>query len=135
MYIDWIPIFVAALSIAGAAATYAYQRKVDRKASLIENRRTLYRDFIISIVDVAESVNGVAEIKVFRKKLVEVHLFGSDEVIRATDNFTCLYRTENPSSADKIEKFALLEAAMRRDCYESTDIGPEELQAMLPVKF
>ncbi len=135
MSIDWVPLLVTALSVVGAAATYAYQRRVDRQVSLIEDRRSLYRDFIISIVDVAESNNGATEIGKYKRKLVEVHLFGSDEVIRATADFTCLNQIKTSSPSDKAAKFAFLEAAMRRDCYESTDIDAQELQTMLPVTF
>jgi hypothetical protein len=132
----WIPLSVATITIVAGMGAYAWNKKIDRNHALIELRRSLYRDFIFSIIEVSESNNGQNELAAYRKKLVELHLLGSDEVIRACEDFISLYRSEKSVGKDeRALRFARLEMAMRRDCYEKTEITVQELKLNLPVKF
>jgi hypothetical protein len=96
----------------------------------------VYRDFILSIADVGNSQNGVLEVNAYKKKLAELHLIASDEVVRACAGYTRLYRLDyDPGSDARSQKYAELEMAMRRDCFQKTSITISELREMLPFSF
>jgi hypothetical protein len=86
--IEWIPLIVATVSIVGAAITYAYQKRVDRKSALVELRRSAYREYIKSFMAMTNNTNGDKAIS-NQFNLVELHMLvvGSDEVIRRGARF------------------------------------------------
>lgn len=132
----WGPLAVAITTAVAGIAAYAWNKRIDRRHALIELRRGIYRDFILSIADVSESNNGDGEVKAYRRRLAELHLVGSDEVIRACEAFTSLYRgAANVGSSERAKRFAQLEMAMRRDCFEKTQVTVEELRSSLPFTF
>lgn len=132
----WMPLLITLLSVLAGFFAYAWNKRVDRRDALIDMRRTVYRDFILSIADVSNSGNGKAEVQNFQKKLAELHLIASDDVILACAGFTALYRmTVDPGPEKRAEKYSKLEMAMRRDCFEKTKITDGKLREMLPFTF
>jgi hypothetical protein len=132
----WMPLIVAGITALAGLIAYARNKSIDRKHALIELRRVIYRDFILAIADVSHSKNGSSEVYSYQKKLAELHLIASDEVILACAEFTALYRMKvDPGAEMRAEKYSKLEMAMRRDCFEKTKITAGKLQEMLPFTF
>ena len=132
----WMPLLITLLTVIVGLFAYAWNKRVDRKHALIDMRRTVYRDFILAIADVSHSGNGTPEVRHYQKKLAELHLIASDEVILACAEFTALCRmTVDPGSDKRAEKYSKLEMAMRRDCFERTKITDGKLREMLPFSF
>jgi hypothetical protein len=131
-----MPLLLAVFTAVAGLGAYAWNKAIDRKHALIEIRRITYRDFIVSIAEVAHSGNAAAQVQNYQKKLAELHLIASDEVIVACAEFTALYRAERDPGANlRAEKYSHLQMAMRRDCFERTKITAKRLQEMLPFNF
>jgi hypothetical protein len=132
----WMPLIITGSTLFAGFVGYSRNKSIDRKHALIELRRTVYRDFILSIADVGNSQNGVLEVNNYRKKLAELHLIASDDVVRACAEYTGLYRlARDPGPDTRAQKYAELEMAMRRDCFQKTSITISELREMLPFNF
>jgi hypothetical protein len=132
--LSYVPIFVSLIGLVGATWTYAYQRQADRRNSLIELRRLAYRDFIMSIADIS-SYGGPVETLSYQKKLAELYLLGSDNVIRAVSEFTRLFKGTHIDPNLRLAKFAEMVVVMRQDGYESTDLSVLELSELAPFQF
>lgn len=134
--LNWVPVLVSIVTALAAIGTYAWNKRVDRKHALIKIRRSVYRDYVLAIADVSHSANGKEEVQCYQKKLAELHLIASDEVLLACAEFTALYRlSADPGSDARAEKYSKLEMAMRRDCFEKTKITAGKLREMLPFTF
>jgi hypothetical protein len=132
----WMPLVVTGLTLFAGFLGYSRNKSIDRKHALIELRRAVYREFILSIAEVGNSQNGVLEVNNYKKKLAELHLVASDEVVRACAEYTGLYRLAyDPGPDARAQKYAELEMAMRRDCFQKTSITVSELREMLPFNF
>ena len=139
MGIDWIPLLVAALSIVGAAATYAYQRRVDRSSALIEIRRTAYRNYLNAFMAMSGTPEKIEDIqRNHYQSELELLVVGSDAVIKAVGNLSRFYAETNHDrfNRDGGEVRRLVAEvcrAMRADCFEKTDLSVSEIQALVPI--
>lgn len=105
--LNWVPVIVSIVTALAAVATYAWNKRVDRKHALIDIRRSVYRDYVLAIADVSHSANGKDEVQRYKNKLAELHLIASDEVLLACAEFTALYRLPvDPGSDVRAEKYA-----------------------------
>jgi len=59
----WMPLLIGALGIVGAAATYAYQKRVDRRTALVEIRRSVYRDYLNAFMAMSDSPERIESIR------------------------------------------------------------------------
>lgn len=135
----WIPVLVAALTIAGAIATYAYQKRIDRRNALVEIRRGAYRNYLNAFMAMSDSPERVEEI---RRRLyqaeVELLVVGSDVVVKKIGALSRFYSETNHErfSRDASEVRRLVAEvckAMRADCFERSNLSTAEIQALVPI--
>ena len=139
MSTDWIPIIVAALSILGAAVTYAYQRRVDRQTALVEIRRASYRNYLSAFMAMSDSPERFEDIRrSYYQSEVELLVVGSDSVVQAVGALSRFYTdTNNDRFHRDISEVRRLVAevcrAMRADCFEKSDLTIGEIQSLVPI--
>ena len=134
MNAEYIQFLLAVVGIVGAVGTYTYQKRVDRKNSLIDIKRTKYQEFLGSFAELVASRNGHAEVLNYRKKRIEMSLVASDSVSLAVQEFVSSVR-ENAAVETRKSKCASMLKAMRADGYEPTRLSTEVLSANLPFEF
>jgi hypothetical protein len=139
MLAAWIPLLVAVLSIIGAAATYTYQKKVDRKSALVEMRRLAYRNYLSAFMAMSDSPNRVDDIRrALYQSEVELLVVGSDLVVQAVGKLSGFYAATNDErfNRDGSEVRRLVAEickAMRADCFEKSNLSIEEIRALVPI--
>lgn len=83
MPVEWMPLVIAVLGIAGAAGTYSYQRRVDRRTALIEIRRSAYRNYLNAFMAMSDSPDRIEDIRRRHyQSEVELLVVGSDLVVQ-----------------------------------------------------
>jgi hypothetical protein len=136
---EYIPLIVTALGVLGAAITYTYQRRVDRKTALIELRRKAYRDYLRAFLSMTDSNERDEKI---RHDLLEAEfellVIASDRVIKEIGALSQYYSETNDDrfnrNAPKVRALvAEVCRAMRQDCFERTDLTIDEIQAVVPI--
>jgi hypothetical protein len=136
---EWIPVLVAALSIIGAAITYAYQRRVDRRSALVEIRRSAYRNYLNSFMAMSDSPERIEDVRrAYYQSEVELLVVGSDSVVQSVGALSRFYTETNEDRFDRDAKevrrlVAEVCRAMRSDCFEKTDLSITEIQALVPI--
>jgi len=139
MIFDWVPILVAAMSVVGAAATYAYQRKVDRRSALIELRRTAYRNYLNAFMAMSDSPERIEDIRRnYYQSEIDLLVIGSDEVIQQVGMLSQFYASTNHDrfnrdSAEVRRLVAEICKTMRADCFEKTSLSTDEIKALVPI--
>jgi hypothetical protein len=135
----YLPILIAAVSIGGAAVTYAYQKRVDRQTTLLEMRRSTYRIYLQAFYAMTDNRNGVKEIIDEHLRLKsDLMLVGSDRVIQSVGALSRYYSDTNSNGPDRDlttvkNLVANLIIAMRADCFESSGLKFEEIQTLVPI--
>jgi hypothetical protein len=134
-----IPILVALAAAVFGAIVYVFQKAIDRKNALIELRRKTYQDFIDSFYDT--SFHGTKEsLSHFNKCAARLVIIGSDEVTKKVGIWRKYMEDTSPNSAHtrdtKLSKRLMAEfiISMRRDCFEKSDLGIEQVYAMIPIQ-
>jgi hypothetical protein len=140
MNAEWLPLLATALGIFGAAGTYAYQKRVDRRNQLMDMRRAAYRDFLNVLADLGETSNAPHVATKYRMSRVDLFVIASDEVIKTMFEFINSFPADKTDSFHVDEharaiKFADMVRAMRADGYESTSLSTDELVKLSPMKF
>jgi hypothetical protein len=136
---EWTPLLVAVLSLVGAAGTYSYQRKVDRKSALVEIRRTAYRNYLGAFMAMSDSPDNVEDIRrKYYQSEVELLIVGSDPVIQAVGKLSGFYAATNDDrfnrDASEVRHLvAEICKAMRVDCFEKSNLSIEEIRALVPI--
>lgn len=139
MGIDWMPVAIALLTLGGAAATYAYQRSVDRKTALVELRHAAYRSYLHSFMAMSDSPKRIEEIRrAYYQAEVELLVVGSDDVVKSVGALSRFYMDTN---ADRLNRdvgevrrlVAEVCRAMRADCFEKTKLTNDEVRALVPI--
>ncbi|MCR4282635.1 MAG: hypothetical protein NUV72_06375 [Bauldia sp.] len=139
MSIEFLPLLITALSIAGAVGTYAYQKRVDRRTALIEIRSAAYREYLKGFMAMSDAPERVEEIRRRHyQNEVDLLLVGSDTVIQSVGALSRSYAETNDDrfNRDVLETRRLVAnvcRAMRTDCFEKTDLAMEEVQALVPI--
>lgn len=139
MIVEWMPLLIAALTIFGAAATYAYQKWVDRRSALVEIRRDAYRNYLNAFMAMSDSPERIEEIRRgYYQAEVELLVVGSDNVVQKVGALSRFYAETNEDRFNRdAAKVRLLVAdvcrAMRADCFEKSDLTNEEVQALVPI--
>jgi hypothetical protein len=136
---EWSPIIIAVLSVMGAAATYAYQKRVDRRSALVEIRRAAYRNYLNAFMAMTDSPEPFEDIRrKYYQSEVELLVVGSDLVIQAAGDLSNFYAATNHDrfNRDGSEVRRLVAEickAMRADCFEKSKLSIEEIRAIVPI--
>jgi hypothetical protein len=130
-----MPLLLAVLTIAGAAITYAYQRMVDRRNQLVELRRTAYQELLISLQSYLESRSEADRVS-FSIARTRAFLVASDAVAMAAGSFVAAALKRDgaaPDGAAVLDRYAAMVIAMRRDCFEKTELSNADIVRISPV--
>lgn len=139
MSVDWMPVAVALLTIAGAAATYAYQRSVDRRTDLVELRRAAYRNYLHAFMAMSDSPERIEDIRrAYYQAEVDLLVVGSDSVVKSVGALSRFYADTNADrfnrDADEVRRLvAEVCRGMRSDCFEKTYLTNDEVKALVPI--
>ncbi len=130
----WMPLFVAILTIVVGWVGYSRNKSVDRRNTLIEMRRSVYRDFLMSLPEAVnpDSKDGLVN---YQKRKVELSLIASDRVLMAAYAFTDLFSGGGGDQELRALRFAELQKAMRDDVYEATELGIDDLKKLAPFRL
>jgi len=136
---SWLPILIAVLPIVGAAGTYAYQRKADRKSALVEIRRAAYRNYLNSFMAMSDTPEAMDDIRrKYYQAETELLVVGSDAVIQRVGALSRFYAITNHDrfnrDASEVRKLvAEVSRAMRDDCFEKTNLSIDDIKALVPI--
>ena len=135
----WIPVIVAVLTIVRASATYAYQRRIDRRNALVELRRSAYRNYLSAFMAMSDSPETIEDIRrSYYQAEVELLVVGSDQVIEKVGALSRFYGDTNDDrfnrSAGEVRRLvAEVCKSMRADCFERSNLAISEIQALVPI--
>lgn len=134
---QWGPVVVALIGATALLIGYVYQKRAERRNHLFETKRKAYREYLN-----AWSMNAVGTAPDKAAKLVasQIDLFivASDPVMKAVANLFN-YTAENPPGSPGRDKATLkarlgeLVLAMRRDCFEKSELELDEIVGLLPI--
>lgn len=133
------PLLIAVLSVAGAAGTYAYQRRVDRKSALVEMRRAAYRNYLTAFFAMSDSPEMVDDIRRrYYQSEVDLLVVGSGSVIQTAGKLSNYYAATNHDrfnrdAAEVRRLVAEICKAMRADCFEKSKLSIDEIRAIVPI--
>ncbi|WP_136616461.1 MULTISPECIES: hypothetical protein [Mesorhizobium] len=136
---DLLPLLATALSIAGAAGTYAYQKYIDRRTALVEIRRSAYCNYLNAFMAMSDSPERVEEVRrSYYQSEVELLVVGSDPVIQRVGALSRFYAETNHDRHNRdVNEVRRLVAevcrSMRADCFEKSDLTTDEVQALVPI--
>jgi hypothetical protein len=139
MYTELLPLLVAALGIVGAAITYGYQKRVDRKTALVELRREAYRNYLSAFMAMSDSPERMEEVRRrYYQAEVELLVVGSDSVVQKVGALSRFYADTNDDRFNRdVNEVRRLVAevcrSMRADCFERSGLTTEEVQALVPI--
>jgi len=139
MISSYATIIVAFLTIAGGMATYAYQRRNDRRNQLIEIRRAAYRTYIAKLLDQIQIPNPETQQELLKCEF-DLFAVASDSTIRKIGEFSSYMISTSFDNRDKrnvdTHKRQLAEVilAMRRDCFEKSKLSSDEIMKLMPMR-
>ncbi|NJL07500.1 MAG: hypothetical protein HC900_03975 [Methylacidiphilales bacterium] len=134
-----MPIVVALLAAVAGMVTYTFQKRADRKAQLIEIRRSAYRAYLAALLDQISKPTPETLIQL-NKCEFDLFAVASDKALRKIAEFSNYMIA---TSYDKIHlrdkslhKKQLAEAilAMRKDCFERSQLSSDEAARLLPME-
>jgi hypothetical protein len=131
---NWIALLVPVVGFLGALATYAFQKRLDRKDAVLVDKKRAYVSFLNALFDHAEHRNEKTRIAYDRSK-VELVLVAPDTVVKelvwvqeaATMDMDAL------GPGDVHDRVIGLIVAMRKDCFENSEIGQSEMEYVTPI--
>jgi hypothetical protein len=129
-----MPAIVTVLTIGGAAGTYAYQRRVDRKVTLTEKRREVFADYILAV---QSNLAGRRDNEAYQSAYAKIYIYGTDQVVRATSAFhnSVADRTGQIDGHNAADAYAKMLAAMRAECFSSSNLSAGEMKNLLPFSY
>ena len=134
-----IPVLVALATALLGGLLYVFQKGIDRKNALIELRRKTYQDFIDSLFETV--ARGTQEsLSQFNKCSARLIIVGSDDVAAKVGNWKTYMAESSPGGPQirdmKESKRMMAEfvIAMRRDCFEKSKLGADQVYEMLPIE-
>lgn len=136
----YLPVIVAVVTALFAAFTYTYQKRVDRKNSLVELRRVAYSGLLEALqknLMVRNDPSVLVEMNLQRTKAFVV---ASDEVAKNIGDFfeiaQRLSNSDSPEDGIKImNAYAEMVIAMRGDCFEETSLTSAEIASASPLSW
>jgi hypothetical protein len=125
-------IFAATIAVWG----YSKQKKVELEKSLVETRRTLYRNFLTSLTLSTRDQTPEAHAK-YLAASAELNVVATDDVLFAVGEFqkyanvTPQEKRDNDTMKVLIAKVAL---QMRKDCFEKSKLDINIAKELLPFR-
>jgi hypothetical protein len=139
MMAEFIPIWVAVVTVLGASITYVVQKNLDRRNALVEIRRKCYRDYLSAFSAMSNSPEKIEDVtRKYYQSEFDLLIVGSDRVVQAVGALSQFYAETNHDRFNRDVKavrglVAQVCRAMRRDCFEKSSLTIEEIQALVPI--
>lgn len=137
LWLSITPLIIAGLTIASGFFAYGFNKRIDRKHSLIELRRGAYRDYLrafYAMIDNRAGNNDVIEDHLRLKS--ELLLIGSDSVVQSVGALSKYTSSTNGMPRDLVtlkDLVANLIIAMRADCFAKSKLELEEIRSLVPI--
>ena len=141
--VPWMPVIVALIATIGAAATYAWQKKLERRNEFLKQRREAYTALIVALNRqiTNKSPDSLLQLNEAR---AECFLVSSDEVAKSTGRF--FQSTKKVAKEEKLQGtasdpkgmlkyYADMVLAMRQDCFEASKLTIAETVDCMPVEY
>ena len=148
---NWIPLIVAIIGLAGGAIVYQLQKSIDRVNQIKQERRELYRRFVIAFEDLDHNLtlarddnNGISLMSSLDKTIAEIYVSAPDNVVAATRPISLLFASLGSllyGGKKSISDISVMEARkelhlawlnliqeMRYDTFEKSKISKETLK-------
>jgi len=139
----WMPILVTLLATIGAALTYLWQKKLDRRNEFLQQRRKAYTALIVALNRqiTNQSVSNLVQLNEAR---AECFLVSSDEVAKSTGRF--FHATKKVANEEKLQGsandpkgmlkyYAEMVLSMRHDCFEKSNLNIAETMEFMPIEY
>lgn len=149
-----LPVLLAALTLVGGVVVYNIQKAVDRKNSIHQERREVYRAFVVAYTDLIHRINvratmdeQMAALNGLDRIHAELAVSAPDGVVNACADISMLvakYAAEHTKEEDqrdpKVNDEAFLEMhekyrdavdEMRKDSFKSTETTKLILESLL----
>jgi hypothetical protein len=137
---NWWEVAIPQLGIICAATIavwgYSRQKKVELEKSLVETRRTLYRNFLTSLTFSISDRTPEAHTK-YLTASAELNVVATDDVLFAIGEFqqyanrTPIENRDNDTMKALIAKIVL---RMRKDCFERSKLDINTAKELLPFR-
>ena len=136
---EWlVPLFIPIGVIAAASIAvfgYGRQKQLELDKSLIELRRSIYREFIALVPSMSD---GTEETRLKYIKLVsELNVVGTDDVMFAIGEFMQYMNDTKVESRESTTIKALIAKIvlrMRKDCFSASKLDITIIKALLPLR-
>jgi hypothetical protein len=132
-------VFIALIGIPLAALVgaiaYRWQKIADQKSGLIEMRRKNYTTFLENVFFRMRDSSDESRDS-YQRGAMALSVIASDEVVRKAGLFVEHVKMPN----DRIDQdkghrlLGDLIIAIRKDCFESTELTPDEIRRLLPFR-
>ena len=134
MIASWVPIVTALIAIVGGAVAYWNQKRVDRRESLNERRRSVYQRFLEALFDHVEFRTDETR-RAYDRIKCELLLVASDRVLKelpmVQEASTMDMNALGPE--DVHNRVSALFKAMRKDSFERTEIEGWGFEYLVPI--
>ena len=151
----WLPLVIAIVGLVGGAILYNVQKAVDRRNQIHQERREIYRRFVICYNDLnhhiildAETDTQMDRLGTLRKVCAEIAVTAPDDVVSNCEDIprlfgkvgVCRYPVDgsdvDEEAVNKAESALHLKyldaiAAMRRDSFSDTVISRKTLENVI----
>jgi hypothetical protein len=131
-------LLTSAVTAISAATVYWAQKAADRKSALIELRRSIYREFISLIPQLADNTKDTQA--KYLKLVAEMNVVATDDVLFAIGEFTKYMITNNARSGGQVDGetaktlVAKIVLRMRKDCFSASKLDIEITKQLLPLR-
>ena len=125
------------LIVAAIIAIWGYnrQKRTDLNASLVEQKRQAYRNYLALLPRVAQTAPNV--LVEYNQAVADLNLVASDFTLCCIGEFNqYMFGTNEKTRDPEVYKKLLAKIAinMRKDCFEKTDLKLETLANTLPFR-
>lgn len=132
--VDLLQLLAPFVAAAFGLLIYGRQRKIDRRETLIEARRRVYKHFLDATFEHAEHRSEESRFN-YDKSKTELLLVASDSVLKS------IVMLQEASVMDDValgrwdvhERVLPVIEAMRQDCFETSNISETELSYLTPI--
>lgn len=129
-----MPLAIAFVAAAAALLGYSHQKRLDRRNDLVTRRREAYSALlrVFTKIVTANSPDVQHEYHLCR---ADIYLIGSDRVVEEVRNLHDMIAVDGSTrsgAAEKLDAYARVVFAMRRDCFERTRLTVDQLKKLSP---
>ena len=143
--VKWMPLIVTCVATLGASVTYIIQKHIDRKSTLNKIKQETYRALLSELFEQMSNNTGEPPHRLNALK-GEAFLVASDEVSIAIGAFfPSIYKVSSEeklqdsandkSVEDMLENFAKMALAMRKDCFQKSNLSLQQVKKIMPFGY